>query len=59
MPLDTPEGMQDMPIVFIAPESLAGKTGVQRTNESHEVVAVLTDDGEDVSRLGCSYKGVE
>jgi hypothetical protein len=59
MPLDTPEGMQDMPIIFIAPKELAGKKGVQRTNELHEVIAVLTDDGEDVSRLGCSYKGAE
>lgn len=59
MPLDTPEGMQDMPIIFIAPKELAGKKGVQRTNELHEVIAVLTDEGEDVSRLGCSYKGAE
>lgn len=59
MPLNTPEGMQDMPIIFLAPESLVDKLGVQRTNELHEVVAVLTDEGEDVSRLGCSYHGVE
>ena len=59
MPLETPEGMQDMPIIFIAPKALAGKTGVQRTNELHEVIAVLTEDGEDVSRIGCSYKGAE
>lgn len=59
MPLDTPEGMQDMPIIFLAPEFLVGKLGVQRTNELHEVVAVLTEEGEDVSRLGCSYRGAE
>jgi hypothetical protein len=56
---ETPEGMQDMPIVFLAPKDLAGQKGVQRTNELHEVVAVLTAEGEDVSRLGCSYKGAE
>lgn len=59
MPLNTPEGMQDMPIIFLAPKTLAGKLGVQRTNELHEVVAVLTEDGEDVSQVGYSYKGIK
>ena len=55
--LKTPEGHTDMAIVFLSPEKYAGKTGVQRVNESMEVVAVLLDDGTDMSDTGCSYRG--
>lgn len=47
----------DQPIVFLFPPELAGKTGVQRVDDvTHEVVAVLDDQGNDVSRNGVSYR---
>lgn len=46
-----------MAIVFLSPEQYAGLTGVQRVNEKMEVVAVLLDDGTDMSNVGCSYRG--
>jgi hypothetical protein len=50
----------DQPIVFLAPESLAGKTGIQRVDDdTHEVTAVLDDQGNDVSRDGVSYRGAD
>lgn len=50
----------DQPIVFLAPEKLAGQSGIQRVDdETHEVVGVFDEQGNDVSRLGVSYKGAD
>jgi hypothetical protein len=36
----------DMPIEFLAPQELIGRTGYQRVDdETHEVVGVFFDDG--------------
>lgn len=50
----------DQPIIFLSPESLAGKVGIQRVDdETHEVTAVLDDQGNDVAHLGVSYRGTD
>lgn len=50
----------DMPIVFLSPEEYAGMTGIQRVDdETHEVTAVILDDGTDMSSIGASYKAVD
>lgn len=50
----------DMPIIFISPDEYAGRTGVQRVDdETHEVTAVMLDDGTDVSDQGVSYKAAD
>jgi hypothetical protein len=47
----------DMPIIFLSPPELAGKTGIQRTdNTTHMVIAVLVDDGTDITQISVSYK---
>jgi hypothetical protein len=56
--LKTPENHTDMVIIFLSPEKYVGKTGVQRVNDHMEVVAILLDDGTDMSDKGCSYRGL-
>ena len=47
----------DQPIIFLSPPEFEGKTGIQRVDdETHEVIAVLDDQGNDVSRNGVSYR---
>lgn len=48
----------DMPITFLSPAEYAGMTGIQRVDdETHEVTAVILDDGTDMSDKGASYRG--
>ena len=47
----------DMPITFLAPAEYAVMTGIQRVDdETHEVTAVILDDGTDMSDKGASYR---
>ena len=47
----------DTPILFLAPEQYAGKTGIQRVDESGNVTALILDEtGADVSQDGVSYR---
>lgn len=49
----------DMAIVFLSPPEYAGMTGIQRVDDNtHEVTAVILDDGTDMSGTACSYKAV-
>lgn len=49
----------DMPIIFLAPPEYANMTGIQRVDdETHEVTAVILDDGTDMTKAACSYKAV-
>lgn len=46
----------DMPIVFLAPKELEGRTGYQRVDGTkHSVIGIFFDDGTEVTQ-GCSYK---
>jgi hypothetical protein len=45
----------NQPIVLISPEAVAGRSGVQVVDdETHEVTAVLLDDGTEAPQP-CSY----
>lgn len=52
-----PEKFSDMPIVFLAPKAFEGKLGFQRHNSAMEVVAVILEDGTNMTQHGCSYRG--
>lgn len=56
--MDIPEKYTDMVVVFLAPKQYEGKLGIQRMDENLEVVALLLDDGTDMSHVGCSYRGL-
>ena len=50
----------DMPITFLSPPEYVGKTGIQRVDdETHEVTAVILDDGTDMSNIGASYRATD
>lgn len=50
----------DMAIIFLSPPEYEGMTGIQRVDdETHEVIAVILDDGTDMSQIPCSYRAVD